>query len=122
MSSTRSSELGDNLLLVKKSLVVNLVNNVDCHDIEVIEDKILSKLVKNRAIKCVIVGMAGLQTADPEDLARLAESLSAFRLLGAKIGLCGINPGIAAIMIRNEIDLPYDTAGHDLDHVLENLK
>jgi anti-anti-sigma regulatory factor len=119
--SNHQGMTGDNLLLVKQRLVVNLPNNVDRHDIEAIEGIVLHKLADDRGIKGVIVGMGGVQTTDPDDLRRLAEALSTFRLLGAKIGFCGINPGVAAIMIRAGIELPHDAAGHDLDDVLKRM-
>lgn len=119
--SNYSSQKSNNLLLVRNKLVVDLPSNVDCYDIEAIESLVFSKLVENKSIKAVIIGMDSVKITDPKDLTRLAEALSAFRLLGKKIGLCGINPGIAAIMIRTGIELPHDATGYDLDHVFENM-
>lgn len=120
--TTPISQLGDDLLLIQKKVVINLPGNIDYEDIEEIENAVLDLLSSNKKINGVVVGMGGLQATDYDDLNRLAGALSAFRLLGARIGLCGINPGLAAIIIRTGIELPHDATGHDLDHVLEQMR
>jgi len=106
---------------VQKHLIVPLPNNFDGNDIEELEEQILTSLNANKATRGVIMDFAAVQSTDPRDLERLNDCLRAIRLLGRRIALCGINPGVAAVVIRSGLDLHRQQVGIDIDDVLQSL-
>ena len=106
---------------VRKHLIVALPNNFDADDLEELEEQILTSLNANKATRGVIMDFAAVQSTDPRDLERLNDCLWAIRLLGRRVALCGINPGVAAVVIRSGLDLHRQQVGIDIDDVLQSL-
>jgi anti-anti-sigma regulatory factor len=112
---------GVTLSSIKKFLVLPLPDNFDDQDLIVLEEQVLGILGANKRIRGVIVDFASVQSTDAEDLKRLQNCLLAVRLLGRRVALCGINPGVAAVIIRSGLDLHRDFVGQDIDAVLQEI-
>jgi anti-anti-sigma regulatory factor len=46
---------------------------------------------------------------------------TAIKLLGGRIGLCGINPGLAAVIVTTQLNFHREVIGSDLDDVTASL-
>ena len=106
---------------VRQHLVVALPNNFDLEDLLELENRILQSLSENKRVRGVIIDFAAVHSTDPGDLARLNDCLRAVRLLGRRVALCGINPGVAAVVVRSGLELHREHVGIDVDDVLQSL-
>ena len=113
----RQNSLSD----IRDHLVVNLPDNFDDRDLSALEEQVLSRLSLNKRIRGVIIDFANVQSTDADDLCRLQNCLLAVRLLGRSVALCGINPGVAAVIIRSGQDLHRDLVGQDINDVLQKV-
>ena len=113
----RQNSLSD----IRDHLVVNLPDNFDDHDLSALEEQVLDRLSLNKRIRGVIVDFSSVQSTDADDLCRLQNCLLAVRLLGRNVALCGINPGVAAVIIRSGQDLHRDLVGQDINDVLQKV-
>ncbi|MFM8936159.1 MAG: STAS domain-containing protein [Vulcanococcus sp.] len=107
---------------VNRNLLINLQDNFSESDIETLESLTLEQLSLEKRIRGILIDFTAVYSTDARDLRRLGQLIQAIRLLGRRIAICGINPGIAAVMIRSNIQLAYDLAGHDIDDILTQLK
>lgn len=106
----------------KGYIVTNLPNNFDEDILEAIESSILNELSTNKKIKGVLIGLETVTTTDPHDLHRLKDMMAAISLMGGRIGIFGINPGLAAVVIKSNLSLPVQAAGHDMEDLLKRLR
>lgn len=106
---------------IRNHLIVALPDNFDGRDIDDLETRVLTCLSRDTRIRGVIVDCTSVHCTDATDLARLQDCLLAVRLLGRRVALCGINPGLAAVIIRCGQELYRDLVGHDIDAVLRGL-
>lgn len=106
---------------VRQHLIVALPNNFDADDLAELEERVLESLSANKRIRGVIVDFAAVHSTDPADLERLNDCLRAVRLLGRRVALCGINPGVAAVVVRSGLHLHRERVGVDIDDVLQSL-
>jgi anti-anti-sigma regulatory factor len=109
------------LSTIREQLVVSLPDNFDDHDLSALEEQVLDLLSVNKRIRGVIIDFASVQSTDADDLNRLQNCLLAVRLLGRRVALCGINPGVAAVIIRSGQDLHRDLVGQDISDVLQKV-
>jgi anti-anti-sigma regulatory factor len=117
----REDSRQSSLSSVRDHLIVNLPDNFDDHDLSALEEQVLSRLSLNKRIRGVIIDFANVQSTDADDLSRLQNCLLAVRLLGRSVALCGINPGVAAVIIRTGQDLHRDLVGQDINDVLQKV-
>lgn len=120
-ASKRDQADSNSLINFKEYLVINLPDNFDEEGIETIESSILGELSINKKTKGVLIGLDAVTTTDPRDLQRLKEMMAAIALMGGKIGIFGINPGLAAVVIKSNLSLPIQAAGHDMEDLLMRL-
>lgn len=107
---------------VNRNLLISLQDNFSEYDLEKLEAVTLEQLSLEKRIRGILIDFSSVHSTDARDLRRLGQLVQATRLLGRRVAVCGINPGIAAVMIRSSIQLDYDLAGHDIDDVLAQLK
>lgn len=119
--SKKDQSIADSLLNFKGYIVVSLPNNFDNDVIDTIESNILDELSRNKKTRGVLVGLETVTTTDPHDLSRLKDMMAAIALMGGRIGIFGINPGLAAVVIKSNLSLPIQAAGHDMEDLLKQL-
>jgi anti-anti-sigma factor len=112
---------GSSLATVKGYLVIAIPDNFDIQDVHMIESELLDHLSLNKRIRGVLVDMTRVSSTDSTDLRRLQDCLLAVRLLGRQVALCGISPGLAALIIRSGQYLHHNVVGADIDDVLKVL-
>lgn len=112
---------GSSLAIVKGYLVIAVPDNFDIQDIDTIESELLEQLNINNRIRGVLVDMIRVRSTDSTDLRRLQDCLLAVRLLGRQVALCGITPGLAALIVRSGQNLHHNVVGQDIDDVLKVL-
>lgn len=120
-ASKKDQSIADSLLIFKGYIVVSLPNNFDNDVIDTIESNILDELSRNKKTRGVLVGLETVTTTDPHDLRRLKDMMAAIALMGGRIGIFGINPGLAAVVIKSNLSLPIQAAGHDMEDLLKQL-
>lgn len=120
-ASKRDQADSNSLINFREYLVINLPDNFDEEGIETIEGSILGELSINKKTKGVLIGLDAVTTTDPRDLQRLKEMMASIALMGGKIGIFGINPGLAAVVIKSNLSLPIQAAGHDMEDLLMRL-
>ena len=109
------------LSIVKQFVVAHLMDNFDEAEINVLESRLLTILSENRRLRGVIFSFSEVLTTDPRDLERLQAVFTAIKLLGGRIGLCGINPGLAAVIVMAQLTFHREVIGADLDDVTAAL-
>jgi anti-anti-sigma regulatory factor len=109
------------LSAVKQFVVAHLMDNFDEAEIDALESRLLTALSDNRRLRGVIFNFSEVITTDPQDLRRLQEVFTAIKLLGGRIGLCGINPGLAAVIVTTQLNFHREVIGSDLDDVTASL-
>ena len=108
--------------IIKNFLLAHLADNFAEIDLNSLETRLLHTLCDNRTLLGVIIDFSEVITTDREDLQRLAKMLVAIKLLGVRVGLCGINPGIAALIVSTRLSLDREIIGSDIDDVLIQLE
>lgn len=101
-------------------MIVNIPDNFNRDDIARWEELLLGKLSASPAIRGVIVDLSALRSTDVGDLGRLHQMLQCVHLLGRRVALAGIGPGLAALMVRSHVELFHDRIGCDIDDILED--
>lgn len=107
--------------LMRDCVVVQLMDNFDQQDLDHLEDRILQQLCRSRHLRGVIFNLNEVQTTDLQDLQRLHALLKAIRLLGCRIGLCGINPGLAVVMACSGLSFRNEQIGAGIDELIDVL-
>lgn len=107
--------------IVRRHLVVITPDNFDEADIAELEQRILEELKATRQTRGVIVDFTEVRSTDALALRRLGQCLQAIGLMGRRIALCGINPGLAAVMVQSGQELHHQLIGFDIDDVLHRL-
>lgn len=108
--------------IIKNYVLAHLADNFAEIDLNILESRLLNTLCDQRTLLGVIIDFSEVITTDREDLHRLARMLVAIKLLGVRVGLCGINPGIAALIISTRVSLDREIIGSDIDDVLIQLE
>lgn len=127
MSSAFITDSGSSLFqtssfsVVSSFLIVNLVDNFHAEDIESLELVLLQELHQKPHLRGVLLNFNDVVTTDFHDLLRLSQLLKAIQLLGGRVGICGINPGLASVIIASGIDFRGEMIGSDLDDLLADL-
>jgi anti-anti-sigma regulatory factor len=104
--------------LISNHLVVNMADNFDQSDIDRLESRLMQAVATNPRLKGVIFNLSEVFTTDPHDLQSLQALFQAIRLLGAHIGICGINPGLAVVIVRSNLEFGQQAIGSDIDDLL----
>lgn len=105
------------LSILRHVVVAHLIDNFDALELDALETKLLHLLSTNRKLRGVIFNFSEVVTTDPHDLRRLQSIFMAIKLLGGRIGLCGINPGLAAVIVAAKLDFQREAIGVDVDDV-----
>lgn len=122
LERSESNESQENSLSsIRDHLIVRLPDNFDEHILASLEEEVLNRLSLNKRIRGVIIDCDGVQSTDADDLSRLQNCLLAVRLLGRRVALCGVNPGVAAVIVRSGQDLHRDLVGQDINDVLQRI-
>lgn len=106
---------------VKQFVVAHLMDNFDEREVNNLESRLLATLSRDRQLQGVIFDFSEVITTDPQDLSQLQAVFCTIRLLGGRIGLCGINPGLAAVIVSARLNFQREVIGSDLDDVTSNL-
>jgi anti-anti-sigma regulatory factor len=106
----------------KNYFTASLPENFSEEAIKSLEEDVLNSLATDKKIKGLLLGLDAVTTTDPIDLLRLKDMLSCIVLMGARTGIFGVNPGLAAVIIKTNISLPIQAAGHDLEDLLRKLQ
>lgn len=105
------------LSIVREFVVAHLMDNFDEAEINALESRLLTTLSEQRRLRGVIFSFSEVITTDPQDLSRLQAVFTAIKLLGGRVGLCGINPGLAAVIVTADLTFHREVIGVDLDDV-----
>ena len=107
--------------IVGQTIVAQLIDNFDQEDLEALETRLLAKLVEQRNLKGVVFNLNEVSTSDRFDLERLQAIFMAIKLVGGRVGLCGITPGLAAVIVNAGLDFQRETIGYDLEDLITDL-
>lgn len=110
-----------NINQIKHSLIAALPTNLDQHSISMVEESVLRELGRNKMLNRVVVNFEAVQSSDLSDLDRLQGMLLAIKLLGRKVVLCGISPGMAGLIIQCGVSLHHNAICLDIDSALEQV-
>ena len=105
---------------IRTEVIVNIPDNFNQDDIDAWEESVLSQLSSSPEITGVIVDLSALRSTDVSDLERLNQMLECVHLLGRRVALAGISPGLAALMVHSRVELFHDRIGCDIDDILED--
>lgn len=105
--------------VIRHQLIVSLPANLSHEDVDWLENCVLRTLGDEKRIRGVIVDFASVHSTDFHDLARLNEFFLAIHLLGRTVSICGVNPGLAAVVVRSGQQLYREYVGIDIDDVLQ---
>lgn len=109
------------LSIIDHFIVAHLIDNFDQSDLEVLENRLLTNLCAQRSLRGVIFNFNEVITTDRIDLERLQSIFTAVRLIGARVGLCGINPGLATVIVSAGLDFQRETIGLELEDLMPAL-
>lgn len=109
------------LNIIRDFYVVSLVDNFDHSYLERLEMRLLTLLCNRHEIKGVIFSCNEVETTDYHDLLRFRDMLKSVKLIGARIGLCCINPGLASVMVTTNLNFEKEIIGSDIDDLLDSL-
>ncbi|MEB3321077.1 MAG: STAS domain-containing protein [Cyanobium sp.] len=107
---------------IRDFCIVHLEDNIGGDAIEQLETRLLDALFADQRLKGVILDFSEVCTSDQADLQRLHTMIRTIRLVGGRIGLCGINPGLAALMVLADLGFHRQTIGSDIDDLLGKLE
>lgn len=114
ISISSQSSLGT----IKDFVICTLQSNLDIDNIHTLEADLLNFLDAKRHIVGVIIDFSLVAVADDWDLRRLQDCLLSIRVMGRKVALCGIKPGLAGMIVRTGQELYRDYIGRDIDDLL----
>lgn len=103
---------------IKDFVICTLQANLDIDNIHTLEADLLNFLDAKRHIVGVIIDFSLVAVADDWDLRRLQDCLLSIRVMGRKVALCGIKPGLAGMIVRTGQELYRDYIGRDIDDLL----
>lgn len=109
------------LSVIRDCYVVSIVDNFDSIYLDALEQRLLPLLSKRNEIRGVIFSFNEVVTTDQYDLRRLKDLLKSIRLMGGRVGLCCINPGLAAVMVTSNLNFHQETIGSEIDDLLHSL-
>lgn len=115
-----AENLGD-LSVIRNFFVVSLIDNFDDGYLEDLENRLLTLLAKRQKIQGVIFACNEVVTTDHHDLRRLKDMFKSIKLVGGRIGLCCINPGLAAVMVTSNLSFEKEVIGSEIDDLLDCL-
>jgi hypothetical protein len=108
--------------LINNFLLANLEDNLHEQGIDELETRLLCELNKQAGLRGVIFNCCNLLTTDHHDLKRLSLLIAAIRLMGVDIGIYGVSPGLAVMIVASGVKLDKVEIGADLDDLLVNLQ
>lgn len=108
--------------IYEHTLIANIQPPINEESIEGLKDLITEELHRHKELDTVVLGLTRVINADKEDLLCLSKACREFRLLGARVGIYGVSPGIAVLITKSNIDLRIDAAGSDLHDIIQRLK
>lgn len=109
------------LSLVGHVIVAHLIDNFDQGDLDLLETRLLTTLSCQRNLKGVVFNFNEVITTDRLDLERLQAVFTAVKLIGGRVGLCGINPGLAAVIVNAGLDFQREKIGLELEDLIPVL-
>lgn len=109
------------LSIIGHFVVAHLIDNFDHSDLEGLETRLLSTLDKQRSLQGVVFNFNEVVTTDRIDLERLQAIFTAVKLMGGHVGLCGINPGLATVIVNAGLDFQHETIGLELEDLMAQL-
>jgi len=121
MNPPAASLTAGSLFSIRRTLIAKLPNNFDSQLLQAISSEILQTVSTNKEINSVVFDLSNITTIDRFDLNALHDVMKAVKLVGARIGLCSIGPGIAALIVNSGIHLPHQAAGHDIQDTMDLL-
>lgn len=104
--------------VVKDFLIANLEDNLYEKSIDQLETRLLNELKEQTKLRGVIFNCCNLITTDHQDLIRLSLLMATVRLLGVEIGVYGISPGLAVVIVASGVSFEKVKIGADLDDIL----
>lgn len=105
------------LSIIGRLVVAHMIDNFDALELDALEARLLALISENRQVHGVIFNFSEVITTDAHDLRRLQMIFMAIKLVGGRIGLCGINPGLAAVIVAAKLDFQREVIGTDIDDV-----
>jgi anti-anti-sigma regulatory factor len=99
----------------------------DNRKISCIDNNLVGSLPSNldsdqKRLRGVILDFSAVESTDPSDLLRLQDMLLAVKLLGRNVAFCGINPGLAGLIVQAGVKLHHNEIGLDIDDALERIR
>ena len=121
---TTFRERSDNrkISCIDNNLVGSLPSNLDNARIAAFENQLLNQLSDQKHLRGVILDFSAVESTDPADLLRLQDMLLAVKLLGRNVAFCGINPGLAGLIVQAGVKLHHNEIGLDIDDALERIR
>ena len=71
--------------------------------------------MRDQGADSAVLDLSSLEVLDQEEFESLRATLDMTKLLGVHVVITGLRPGVVAVMVELDMDLPYP-AGRDLDH------
>ena len=99
-------------------LIAALPSNLDQTTIAINESHVLRTLSQNKKLSSVILDFSSVEITDSADLDRLQMMLLAIKLLGRQIVFCGINPGLAGLIVNSCVNLHHDAISLDIGEAI----
>jgi GAF domain-containing protein len=96
------------LPIADRVLLVPVVGDFDADRIAHLESRLLNAVYRDRA-KVVVLDLTGAPTMNREIGAALARAVQAMRLLGAKVIMTGVSPGLSGALAREGIPEGVET-------------
>lgn len=104
--------------VVTNFLIANLEDNLYEKSIDQLETRLLNELKEQTKLRGVIFNCCNLITTDHQDLIRLSLLMATVRLLGVEIGMYGVSPGLAVVIVASGVSFEKVKIGADLDDIL----
>lgn len=108
--------------LFRNFLLVNLEDNLHEQGIDELETRLLVELKNKKDLRGVLFNCFDLLTTDHQDLKRLSLMMDSIRLLGVAIGIYGVSPGLAVIIVSSGVKMKNVSIGADLDDLLVKMQ
>jgi rsbT antagonist protein RsbS len=102
-------------------VIVKVPEDQDIAGLSLLRDLIFQELRKREA-QGLVLDLASLQTLDTACLTALAGIASGARLLGAAVAVCGIQPGVASVLVDLPVDLSWLRAARSIEEAILLLR
>ena len=109
------------LKIRERLLLLPLIGVIDTHRAQMITENLL-KAVRGARAKIVVIDVTGVGTIDSKVANHLVQTVSAARLMGARVIVSGISAEVAQSMVAIGIDLAAFTTVGDLQGGLEDAE